>query len=226
MKAPVRIAVAFALCTASAASSAALLLNGDFETNALSAGDTAAYSHNSTAITGWRVTGTNVKLVGSAYLGLTGNGGQWVDLTGWNEGYYKGLTSNAFSTVVGQQYSLTFDLGSIPMAQYGPASVSVSVNGGYLGDRTNAPTLSGAFAVNWAAQSLTFVADSAVTRITIIGSDSMVPSSSTVIGLDNVAVAAVPEPHEWAMMLAGLGLVGWAARRKNGQPGGTGLAAA
>ena len=226
MKASVRIAVAFALCTASAASSAALLLNGDFETNALSAGDTAAYSHNSTAITGWRVTGTNVQLVGSAYLGLTGNGGQWVDLTGWNEGYYKGLTSNAFSTVVGQQYSLTFDLGSIPMAQYGPASVSVSVNGGYLGDRTNAPTLSGAFAVNWAAQSLTFVADSAVTRITIIGSDSMVPSSSTVIGLDNVAVAAVPEPHEWAMMLAGLGLVGWAARRKNGQPGGMGLAAA
>jgi hypothetical protein len=46
------------------------------------------------------------------------------------------------------------------------------------------------------------------------------------MGLDNVAVAEVPEPHEWAMMLAGLGLVGWAARRKNGQVGGTGLTAA
>jgi hypothetical protein len=27
-------------------------------------------------------------------------------------------------------------------------------------------------------------------------------------------VALVPEPHEWAMMLAGLGLVGWVARRR------------
>jgi len=26
--------------------------------------------------------------------------------------------------------------------------------------------------------------------------------------------APVPEPHEWAMMLAGLGVVGWAARRR------------
>jgi hypothetical protein len=225
MKTPVRIALAFALCTASAASSAALLLNGDFETPSVGT-DAVGYGAGSTAITGWQVIGDNVQLTGSGHLGLLGNGGQWVDLTGSNEGYYKGLTSNAFSTVVGQQYSLTFDLGSIPMAQYGPASVSVSVNGGYLGDRINAPTLSGTFAVNWAAQSLSFVADSALTRITFIGSDNKLPSSSTVIGLDNVAVAAVPEPHEWAMMLAGLGLVGWAARRKNGQAGGTGLAAA
>jgi hypothetical protein len=28
------------------------------------------------------------------------------------------------------------------------------------------------------------------------------------------SVAAVPEPHEWAMMLAGLGLVGWTVRRR------------
>ena len=29
------------------------------------------------------------------------------------------------------------------------------------------------------------------------------------------AVAPIPEPHEWAMMLAGLGVVGWVARRRN-----------
>ena len=33
-------------------------------------------------------------------------------------------------------------------------------------------------------------------------------------GAFSVSVAAVPEPHEWAMMLAGLGLVGWAVRRR------------
>ena len=224
MKTPARIAIAFALGTASAASSAALLLNGDFETNGVGTG-AVGYGEGSTGITGWQVVGTDVQLTGSGHLGLFGNGGQWVDLTGTNEGYYKGLTSNAFSTVVGQQYSLTFDLGSIATTESGPASVSVSVNGGLLGQRTNAPALNGSFAVNWAGQSVTFVADSALTRITITGSD-LAQSNAKVIGLDNVAVAAVPEPHEWAMMLAGLGLVGWAARRKNGQAGGTGLAAA
>jgi hypothetical protein len=226
MKTPARIAVAFALGTASAASSAALLLNGDFETNVIPSAVTADYAENSTEITGWRVVGTTVQLTGSTHLGLSGNGGQWIDLTGGNDGYNKGLTSNAFSTVAGQQYQLTFDLGSIPTAQYGPASVSVSVNGGFLGEATNAPALNGSFAVNWAGQSLSFVADSALTRITIIGSDNKFQSSSTLVGLDNVAVAAVPEPHEWAMMLAGLGLVGWAARRKNGNASGTGLSAA
>jgi hypothetical protein len=223
MKTPARIAVAIALCTASAASSAALLLNGDFETNGI--GDTAiGYGPGSTAITGWEVIGDNVQLTGSGHLGLFGNGGQWVDLTGTNEGFGKGLVSNAFSTIAGQEYSLTFDLGSIP--SFGTAAVSVSVNGAFLGASINAPALSDTFAVDWAGRSLTFVADSALTSISFIGGVNGLQSSQSVIGLDNVAVAAVPEPHEWAMMLAGLGLVGWAARRKNGQAGGSGLTAA
>jgi hypothetical protein len=32
-------------------------------------------------------------------------------------------------------------------------------------------------------------------------------------------VTPVPEPAQWAMMLAGLGLVGWAARRRQIQQG-------
>jgi len=43
-------------------------------------------------------------------------------------------------------------------------------------------------------------------------------------GAFSVSVAAVPEPHEWAMMLAGLGLVGWAARRRRGGEGNTPMA--
>ena len=34
-------------------------------------------------------------------------------------------------------------------------------------------------------------------------------------GSFDVTVTPVPEPHEWAMMLAGLGLVGWVARRRS-----------
>lgn len=39
------------------------------------------------------------------------------------------------------------------------------------------------------------------------------------------AVTAVPEPHEWAMMLAGLALVAWAARRRRASAAPTGAAA-
>ena len=46
------------------------------------------------------------------------------------------------------------------------------------------------------------------------------------MAIDNVSISAVPEPHEWAMMLAGLGLVGWAARRNRKQGAGPAFAAA
>jgi hypothetical protein len=41
-------------------------------------------------------------------------------------------------------------------------------------------------------------------------------SNSSSIAIDNITytVTPVPEPHEWAFMLSGLGLVGWFARRR------------
>jgi len=33
----------------------------------------------------------------------------------------------------------------------------------------------------------------------------------------NIGVAVIPEPETWAMLLAGLGLLGFAARRKKQQ---------
>ena len=40
------------------------------------------------------------------------------------------------------------------------------------------------------------------------------PSESSPYSMTVNVTAAVPEPHEWAMMLAGLGLVGYVARRR------------
>jgi hypothetical protein len=44
--------------------------------------------------------------------------------------------------------------------------------------------------------------------------NDMSGSFSNNSGFYEVTVAAIPEPHEWAMMLAGLGLVGLVARRR------------
>jgi hypothetical protein len=45
--------------------------------------------------------------------------------------------------------------------------------------------------------------------------DNGVPTSpDQIIGLNNVSIAAVPEPETYAMLLAGLGLIGFLARRR------------
>lgn len=39
-------------------------------------------------------------------------------------------------------------------------------------------------------------------------------NAASTIGLDDVSIAAIPEPHEWAMMLTDLALVGTIARNR------------
>jgi hypothetical protein len=63
----------------------------------------------------------------------------------------------------------------------------------------------------WAAKSIVFHAtNSSVT----IDFSAITPYD---VGLDNVTISAVPEPETYAMMLAGLGLLGFAARRRKQQ---------
>ena len=61
-----------------------------------------------------------------------------------------------------------------------------------------------------------WVADAARAQITILGVANGSMSNNAGILLDNVAFSAapVPEPSTYAMLLAGLGLVGFAVRRR------------
>lgn len=47
-----------------------------------------------------------------------------------------------------------------------------------------------------------------------IDDNGIATSPDQAIGLNNVSIAAVPEPETFALMLAGLGLIGFAARRR------------
>lgn len=61
--------------------------------------------------------------------------------------------------------------------------------------------------------SFTFTAAAADSFTAVIG--GVVPSGASIpIGTYGVTIALIPEPETWAMMLVGMGLVGWQLRRK------------
>jgi hypothetical protein len=65
----------------------------------------------------------------------------------------------------------------------------------------------------WASNSFTFVAAETSTSLFFAGGYN----AGHYIGLDNVSVTAVPEPETYAMMLAGLGALGFMGRRRKAQ---------
>lgn len=177
-----------------------ILVNGDFETNTQNwhwNGVNPAYlklNAGSTVLTGWTVELNSVDLI----QGWTGSiNGIGVDLAG-SPG--PGAISQSFAAVAGYTYTLNWDYGfnggSDLIAQVGTTTgnftaISNSVQHGVL----------------------QFVAQSTDTYVVRFAT----PSTNTTNGgptLDNVVLTAVPEPESAAMLLAGLGVIGFLARRR------------
>jgi hypothetical protein len=119
----------------------------------------------------------------------------------------------------------------------GPSGTEVSAN--FFS--TPSPTPNASFGGSWQTFSRTLdgatfgTSDAAfqsvlagLTGVRIVVDPRMSGAFSRVeaVGLDNVVMAAVPEAHEWAMMLAGLGLVGWMVKRRRAPSGSAPFAAA
>ncbi|MFO1321671.1 MAG: PEPxxWA-CTERM sorting domain-containing protein [Burkholderiales bacterium] len=207
-----RLAMVAACIVSPTVHAANLLTNGSFETPVIGY-PYAFYSSGSTAITGWTAVGPGETQNTRTEFLPASDGAQWIDLTGYS-GYDKGLRSDAVVTEVGATYRLSFDLGDYQ--PFGSSTVSVRVNDG-------APTLfvnpyqSGI--MDWERKSLSWVADATSARITFLGVANGALSNDLGIGLDNVVFEklpppAVPEPGTCALMVAGLGLIGAAARRR------------
>jgi len=117
------------------------------------------------------------------------------------------LASNVNATVVIFNGSQNFGVQNLEIAVY---------KGSYTGDNLNgllSKDLLGSFKIDGSGTSVfgTFNFDPACTSYTfLISGETKGASANYIFGM----AAAVPEPAEYAMMLAGLGIVGMAARRR------------
>ena len=165
-------------------------------------------------LSGWTITNGSVDIIGSggSYDFLPGNG-SYVDLDGGSA--HSGKLSHTLSLLAGHTYTLSFDLAG---SQRGTTEIvdvkfgttmehsTLSSNDGFSHHTMNfTPLISGSYSFDY--QNNEFGA--------FIGN-----GDGNFIGalLDNVAVTSVPEPESYAMFMAGLGVMGFIARRrKNGQ---------
>ena len=201
----------FAAGTASA-SPVNLITNGNFETVAtgytLNSGFKVIDS-GSSALTGWTVGASSVDLIRNAYNAIDGYS---VDMLGTPG---PGFLSQSFSVIAGQTYNLSFDMAR---NSGGPAGQGVAVSfGGAAGNFYSTAAASNTLSSN----TLSFTAAS--TGLATLSFASAAKAGTPLdkfsgAVIDNVSVmTAVPEPETYAMLLAGLGLVGFMARRRKQQ---------
>ena len=116
--------------------------------------------------------------------------------------------SQTFTTGTAGNYQLTFDLAN-RTNWGGTESVNVLIDGVQQGSTLTA--LSG----NLSLYTFSLNALNANTNYTLEFAGVNPSTSDSTVFLDNVNVSAVPEPSEGALLLSGIGLIGFIASRRN-----------
>lgn len=189
--------------------------NGSFETSNLTADD-YKYSYTGAIADAWSFAGY-AGLISNSVSGANTAWGASAS-TGTNfafvQDYYGGGGSlfQSFSVASSGALSLSFDLS----ARSGSAqNLSVLIDGTAVWSGTASNT-------TWQAITTSPVSLSAGDHmITFASSVPLVAGDNTAF-IDNVALtplAAVPEPETYAMLLAGLGMMGFIAKRRNSRQG-------
>lgn len=170
-----------------------LIVNGSFET-----GDAS----------GWTTTG-NVFI--GTNPGLASDGNSSANFNGLDTAP-NGVLSQAFSSVVGSEYRLSFDLGVDDSRQSAQPVLLVELLGNslLLSHTVTDPTPTGN-PLSFTGYSFLFTADS--TTSTLRFSDNAGnPTQGVDLDLDNIRVEAVPEPS--TLLLLGSGFVAMVALRR------------
>jgi choice-of-anchor C domain-containing protein len=198
------IAAALTLGAASAAQ-AVTLVNGSFETGPVpnTPPGFTTLGTGDTSITGWEVTAGSIDYIGSYWTAQDGS--RSIDLAGTSLGT---LTQTLTDTVAGQRYAVNFWVSKNPDGGAATRTGTFSAGGqtfnfsySAVNDRTN---------MNWQLETFEFFATGTNTDLSFAAD----ASAGCCFGpaLDNVSIAAVPEPATWAMMIGGFALVGGSLR--------------
>jgi len=236
MKSVRSLTLAALTLAASVGAHAAAFQNGSFESGVFTAspdsgGTTQYLSPGDTALSGWVSYGLQWSANSSARSGevawlncATGcwndlsatTGSKFLDLTGRSDWMY-GAIYQTFDTVAGQTYRVDFSQGfSTTWSSAGtrPTLYVVAKNGSTIVDDMD-PSWTGYTSTTsgWTQKSYSFTATGTTSTLFFAGGYD----AGNYVGLDNVSVTAVPEPESYAMMLAGLGALGFMARRRKAQ---------
>ncbi|MEY2884108.1 MAG: hypothetical protein RL490_1832 [Pseudomonadota bacterium] len=199
----------------SSAASAVTVVNGSFEDGIAigPSGVAALPTDDVTSLPGWRVLADGIDYVDSTVYQAS-NGNRSVDLSTGTPG---GVVQRIGGFTQGLTYQISFDISADPNdPALRPKTKRglVSATGGntsifdYVLTDANSPTN-----MRWQTYTYRFQASSAFQNIQFRSLDQ----SEYGIVLDNVSISAVPEAASWVLMIAGFGMVGFAARRRRGR---------
>lgn len=212
MKKILKIALSSALVGLAASASAATFVNGSFEMGN-DPGSFSTETAGSNAITGWEIGGFGVDYIGNYWM--ASDGVRSIDLSALSAG----SVSQAFETISGVDYTVSFDLSGNPDGGTETRTAIVSIDGSLPSVQTYVVSPANSReTMNWQTFSYSFTAFASVSRLVFASADF----SPFGPALDNVSVvadgggigAAVPEPATWAMLVIGFGMVGVSVRSR------------
>jgi hypothetical protein len=165
--------------------------------------------------------GNNIAMFDNVSGYLASNGSQFLDLTGGSNIYGIGVSQGSITVVPGTPYRLNFDVGGFKYKgnDLGTAAVALTVSGGhtYTGNFLNNLTRPVSNGVVWQTMAYNFTPTTSTISLQFLGAN-VSGSSQLGIAFDNVTLTPVPEPAGVGTLLVGLGMFGFASRRRRSQP--------
>ena len=206
------IAVVALAAAAPAKAAANLFVNGSFETPNI---NYQALGGGSTVITDWTTVLSGVEHfnVPANGVGAAADGVMAVDLANFTYLTGGGL-EQAVPTTPGQSYDVSFSAGnSLSSGRTGTGIVKVTTDG--ITTQSFATAVATTATMAWAVRSFSFVATGSSTMIRFWNDQN---PNFYFADLDGVIVtASVPEAQSWAMLAAGLAIIGACLRRTTGK---------